>query len=271
MDNGTRGPGNEPGSQHPAGQQPGSELSAQAGTASDERPLTLEDLVYINRMTTVGHVLPSVAHELNNSLQVIGGLVELLTMRAEIGRDVQDKINKIGQQAARSAGMLREFVSFARRDDAVSRVDVAKALERALSLRRYHLARARIEAVMIDPQPPGPLVISADSQHVVQVLLNVLINAEESLVGQERRELRIQLVDLPAAVRCQVEDSGPGFSDVARRLLRKPFASTKSRGTAGLGLAVAGALMEKDRGRLEVLDGPGGRVRVEWSKAAPPG
>jgi C4-dicarboxylate-specific signal transduction histidine kinase len=271
MDNGTRGPGNEPGSQHPAGQQPGSEPSAQAGAAPpDERPLTLEDLVYINRMTTVGHVLPSVAHELNNSLQVIGGLVELLTMRAELGREVQDKINKIGQQAARSAGMLREFVAFARRDDAVSRVDVAKALERALSLRRYHLARARIEAVMVDPQPLGPLVISADSQHVVQVLLNVLINAEESLAGQERRELRIQLLDLPSTVRCQVEDSGPGFSDVARRLLRKPFASTKSRGTAGLGLAVAGALMEKDRGRLEVLDGPGGRVRVEWPKAASP-
>jgi C4-dicarboxylate-specific signal transduction histidine kinase len=241
---------------------------AQAGAASDDRPLTLEDLVYINRMTTVGHVLPSVAHELNNSLQVIGGLVELLTMRAELGRDVQDKINKIGQQASRSAGMLREFVAFARRDDALARVDVGKALERALALRRYHLARARIEAVMVDPQPAGPLVVNADSQHVVQVLLNLLINAEEALVGQERRELRIQLVDLPGAVRCQIEDSGPGFSDVAKRALRKPFSSTKARGTAGLGLAVAGALAEKDHGRLEVLDGPGGRVRVEWPKSA---
>jgi C4-dicarboxylate-specific signal transduction histidine kinase len=263
MDNGNRGPAPEAGgplSTPPAASQPGE-------GAGEERPLTLEDLVYINRMTTVGHVLPSVAHELNNSLQVIGGLVELLTMRAELGRDVQDKINKIGQQASRSAGMLREFVSFARRDDAVARVDVSKALERALGLRRYHLARARIDAVLVEPQPSGPLVVGADSQHVVQVLLNLLINAEESLAGQERRELRIQLVDVTTMVRCQVEDTGPGFSEVARRMLRKPFASTKARGTAGLGLAVAGALMEKDGGRLEVLDGPGGRVRVEWPKS----
>ena len=267
MDNGIPGPGNEQRGQGAGNSASAGEPSAEAGSA-DERPLTLEDLVYINRMTTVGHVLPSVAHELNNALQVIGGLVELLTMRAELGRDVQDKITKIGLQSSRSAAMLREFVSFARRDDAVARVDVAKALERALGLRRYHLARARIDAVMVEPQPTGPLVVPADSQHVVQVLLNLLINAEESLAGQERRELRIQLLDLPSTVRCQIEDSGPGFSAAALRVLRKPFASTKSRGTAGLGLAVAGALMEKDRGRLEVLDGPGGRVRVEWPKAS---
>jgi C4-dicarboxylate-specific signal transduction histidine kinase len=259
MDNGTSGPANQS-----TGAQSANE---QAASGAEERPLSLEDLVYINRMTTVGHVLPSVAHELNNSLQVIGGLVELLTMRAELGRDVHDKITKIGQQAARSAGMLREFVAFARRDEAVARVDLAKALERALGLRRYHLARARIEATIVDPQPVGPLVVMADSQHVVQVLLNLLINAEEALAGQERREVRIQLTEQPNGVRCLVEDSGPGFSDVARRLLRKPFASTKTRGTAGLGLAVAGALAEKDRGRLEVLDGPGGRVFVEWPKA----
>src|SRR5581483_4725035 len=108
MDNRTAGPG---GPATPAEQ-------------SEGRPLDVDDLVYINRMTTVGHVLPSVAHELNNSLQVIGGLVELLTMRAELGRDIHDKVQKIGQQAAKSAGMLREFVAFARRDDAVTRVDL---------------------------------------------------------------------------------------------------------------------------------------------------
>jgi C4-dicarboxylate-specific signal transduction histidine kinase len=266
MDNGTQGPVNLPASREP--NEPPAAGGAPASAPAEGRPLSLDDLVYINRMTTVGHVLPSVAHELNNSLQVIGGLVELLTMRSEIGRDVHDKVNKIGQQAARSAGMLREFVAFARRDDAVSRVDVGKALERALGLRRYHLARARIEAVLVEPQPTGPLVILADSQHVVQVLLNLLINAEEAMVGQERRELRIHLIDLPDAVRCLVEDSGPGFSDVARRLLRRPFASTKPRGTAGLGLAVAGALAEKDHGRLDVLEGPGGRVQVEWPKTS---
>jgi C4-dicarboxylate-specific signal transduction histidine kinase len=240
-----------------------------SGTAAQDptrdRPLRTDDLVYINRMTTVGHVLPSVAHELNNSLQVIGGLVELLGMRTDLSKDVQDKIQKIGAQAVRSAGMIRDFVAFARRDDVVARVDLNKALERALVLRRYHLARARIE-LTVDPSP-GPLVIAADSQQVTQVLLNLVINAEEAVAQTEKREVRVVLVDGSTTVRCEVHDNGPGFEDSALRRLREPFTSTKTRGAAGLGLAVATALMERERGRLLVLGGPGGRVAVEWPKA----
>jgi C4-dicarboxylate-specific signal transduction histidine kinase len=230
-----------------------------------ERPLRTDDLVYINRMTTVGHVLPSVAHELNNSLQVIGGLVELLGMRTDLGKDVQDKIQKIGAQAVRSAGMIREFVAFARRDDVVARVDVNKALDRALTLRHYHLARARIDLTR-DPSP-GPLVVAADSQQVVQVLLNLIINAEEAVAQEDKRQLRVGLVDAPGVVRCEVHDNGPGFGDATLRRLREPFTSTKTRGAAGLGLAVAAALLERENGRLLVLGGPGGRVAVEWPKA----
>lgn len=236
------------------------------GTESDAdtRPLRTEDLVYINRMTTVGHVLPSVAHELNNSLQVIGGLVELLGMRADLNKDVQDKIQKIGAQAVRSAGMIRDFVSYARRDEAVGRVELNKALERALGMRRYHLSRSRID-LTVDPSP-GPLLVAADSQHVVQVLLNLIINAEEAVATAERRTLRIALVEQPAAVRCEVHDSGAGFSDGALRGLAQPFTTTKPKGAAGLGLAVANALVEQDGGRLLVLDGPGGCVAAEWPK-----
>jgi signal transduction histidine kinase len=206
-----------------------------------------------------------VAHELNNSLQVIGGLVELLGMRADLNKDVQDKIQKIGAQAVRSAGMIRDFVAFARRDDVVTRVDVNRALERALGLRRYHLARARID-LTIDPSP-GPLVVAADSQQLTQVLLNLLINAEEAVSVVDQRTVRVSLLDAGNVVRCEVHDNGPGFGDDPLRLLRQPFTSTKARGAAGLGLAVASALVEQERGRLLVLGGPGGRVAVEWPKA----
>lgn len=230
-----------------------------------ERPLRTEDLVYINRMTTVGHVLPSVAHELNNSLQVIGGLVELLGMRADLNKDVQDKIQKIGAQAVRSAGMIRDIVSFARRDETARRVDMNKAVERSLAMRRYHLSRARID-LTVDPSP-GPLMASADSQHVIQVLLNLIINAEEAVAGAERRGLRVALMELPETIRCEVHDTGPGFADAALRALQQPFTTTKAKGAAGLGLAVASALVAQDQGRLLVLDGPGGRIAAEWPKA----
>jgi C4-dicarboxylate-specific signal transduction histidine kinase len=236
---------------------------------TDDRSLRLDDLVYINRMTTVGHVLPSVAHELNNALQVIGGLVELLGMRIELPPEVSDKVQKIGVQANRSAGMIREFVAFARRDETMSRVDLQQALDQALNMRRYHISRARIEVVVQQSGLTTPLSVHADSHAVLQVLLNLIINAEESL-GQEppgKRELRFVLESAGDRAVCEVRDSGPGFTGRVLTAAGQPFFSTKTKGAAGLGLAVAQALVARDQGTLQVLEGPGGRVRVEWRRA----
>jgi len=233
-----------------------------------ERALLLDDLAYINRMTTVGHVLPSVAHELNNALQVIGGLVELLGMRGELAPDVQDKVQKIGAQANRSAGMVREFVAFARRDESTSRVDVYRSIDHAVSLRRYHLSRARID-IIVEGAAARPLSVQADSHTVLQVLLNLVINAEEALAAKApgERELRFVVQAQDDIVLCEVRDTGPGFTETARQAVSQPFYSTKTKGAAGLGLTVAAALVERDRGTLRVVDGPGGRVEVRWPRA----
>lgn len=252
------------------GQYGGSMSSDGGGAAGGERTLALDDLVYINRMTTVGHVLPGVAHELNNALQVIGGLVELLGMRGELPPEVQDKVTKIGLQATRSAGMMREFVAFARRDETVTRIDLHKAVEQALTLRRYHLARARID--VIGPQAfAGGLssIVQADSHAVMQVLLNLIINAEESLAAKPvgERELRITLEPEADTILCEVRDSGTGFSDGRHATAAAPFFSTKAKGAAGLGLTVATALVEIDRGSLQIAEGPSGCVQVRWRRA----
>lgn len=248
------------------GERPGGGTSASA--PAGERSPGVDDLVYINRMTTVGQVLPSVAHELNNALQVIGGLVELLGMRGELSPDVQDKIQKIGIQANRSAGMMREFVAFTRRDETMPRVDLTGAIDNALNLRRYHLSRARIDVKIHHAPQVGPISLQADSHAVLQVLLNLIINAEEALSSepQGKRELAFHLaVDEDAAI-CEVRDSGVGFDGALRDAACEPFFSTKTKGAAGLGLAVARALVERDRGELRLLEGPGGRVRVRWKR-----
>lgn len=252
------------------GQQEGGMSSGRGGGAGAERTLALDDLVYINRMTTVGHVLPGVAHELNNALQVIGGLVELLGMRGELPPDVQDKVTKIGLQATRSAGMMREFVAFARRDETMTRIDLQKAVDQALSLRRYHLARARIDVTAPEPWAAGQsAIVQADSHAVLQVLLNLIINAEESLAAKPvgERELRISLHPEPETILCEIRDSGPGFNDGTRAAAAAAFYSTKTKGAAGLGLTVAAALAATDRGALSIVEGASGCVQVRWRRA----
>jgi hypothetical protein len=155
-----------------------------------ERAFTAEDLAFINRMTTTGQVLPSVAHELNNSLQIIAGMVEILGLRGQLPDDTADKVQKIGVQATRAAGMLRDLVSFARRDASLRKIDLHSAVERATGLRRYYLSRGRVTVHVNARQDEGSLVAKADSQAVVQVFVNLMLNAEESVAGGELREVR---------------------------------------------------------------------------------
>jgi two-component system cell cycle sensor histidine kinase/response regulator CckA len=239
-----------------------------------QREFSLEDLAFINHMTTTGQVLPSVAHELNNALQVIGGLVELLTMRGELAPDAADRIGKIGLQAARAAGLLRDLLAFTRRDATTRTVDLRSALDRAIALRRYHLSRGRIDLVM-ESRPDEPLLAASDSHSVTQILVNLLLNAEEAIGPGPVREIRIALgreriaerAPERAIVYCDIADSGAGVPAETASRVGEAFFTTKTGGAAGLGLAVARHLAERDGGRIAFASGVPARVRVAWPEA----
>jgi signal transduction histidine kinase len=212
------------------------------------RDLDLDDLAYLNRMTTVGQVLPSVAHELNNALQVISGLAEMLAARTDLPPDVLDKAGRMSAQAGRAVGMLRDLVAFARRDDAgVALVDLRRTVERVLALRRYQLARARI-SVSLEGPDPGRALVRADGHHVQQILLNLIVNAEHSVARRSDGRIQIDIETGEGWVSVRVADNGAGLPDGAASRVTEPFFSTK--GGAGLGLTVSAALAESMGGSL---------------------
>ena len=231
-----------------------------------DRAFSTADLAYINRMTTTGMVLPSVAHEVNNSLQVIAGMVEILGLRGQLPPEASDKIQKIAVQATKAAGHLRELVAFSRRDAVSQKVELKSAVERAVSLRRYYLTRGRV-AVTVDAPADASFVVRADSQHVVQVLVNLVINAEESVGKQDVRTLRIRLWRDGAASHVEFSDSGAGFEAAVEPRAGEPFVTSKTNGAAGLGLAVARRLVEADGGTLTIAHSPA-VVTVSWPAEA---
>lgn len=222
------------------------------------RALALEDLAYLNRMTTVGQVLPNVAHELNNALQIISGTVEVLAMRQGLPADATEKLSRIGAQAARATDMLRQLVTFARRDDAgVAIVDVVKLAERSVAFRRFHLGRAGI-TVTVGGCGHGQALARADGNHVQQVLLNLIINAEHSLEGIRDGRVEVTIERRDGAIEVRVADNGAGMpADLAARVT-DPFFTTKAT-AAGLGLTVAGALARAQGGSLRLEPGESGR------------
>ena len=234
-----------------------------AAAVMTDRAFSGADLAFINRMTTTAQVLPSVAHEINNSLQVIAGLVEIMALRGQLTPDVAERVEKISAQTTKAAGYLRELVAFSRRDGVQRKTDLRSAAERAIEFRRYYLSRGRITA-SVDARQDGPMLIQADSQQVIQVLVNLILNAEEALATRDVREITLTLWRETGAAHCAITDSGAGFTEESIQRAGAAFFTTKTTGAAGLGLAVARQLTEADGGQFTLASTIPARVVVSW-------
>ena len=216
--------------------------------AAAARDLTAGDVVYANRLANLEQVLPNVTHELNNALQVVSGLAEILATRPGLSDDVVQKLQRMHAQSTRCYGLLRELLAYARRDEVAPSADIARAVERALDLRRFHLARARI-TVEIDAGPSG-LAAAIDSQHLTQVLLNLVLNAEQAMAGISEPTLVIRHGEQQGEVWIAVSDDGAGVDlETAEATCFAPFWTTRP-GALGLGLPAARAIVTAAGGTI---------------------
>lgn len=229
------------------------------GARAGARDLTAADLALINRMTVTSQVLPNAAHELNNALQVVGAVVEMLSLRTDLPPDVREKVGRIGSQTGRAVGLVRELVAFARRDDPGAQTcDLDRVAEQALALRRYYLSRQGID-VEVERAEGGSYRVLADGHSMEHILLNLIINAEQALAGRPGGRIRIRLDRSDGSVRIAVADNGPGMAPETQRRAVEPFFTTRTEGV-GLGLPVAASLAAQQGGSLRLERSPEGGV-----------
>jgi signal transduction histidine kinase len=212
----------------------------------------------INRLATAARMVAGLAHELNNSLQVVSGLAQLLGDRADIPVDAVARIQKIGGQADKAGGAVRQVVNYTRETTpAIGTVNLSALTDQVLALRQYNLGRAGIAATAA--VPPTAVTIAGDERAVLQVLLNLVLNAEEALAQQPQRHLRIGVEREDGATRIIVSDTGHGVPEALRERIFEPFFTTRtSERAVGLGLPVARSLAGESGGQLALQDaGPG--------------
>src|SRR6185503_17186328 len=100
--------------------------------------LDLKQLRQINRLATAARMVAGLAHELNNSLQVVSGLVELLGDRTDLPAEALARIQKIGVQADKATSAIRQVVTYTRElGEETAAVNLAALAEQTLALRRY--------------------------------------------------------------------------------------------------------------------------------------
>ena len=210
-----------------------------------------DDLVTLNRSATVARVVAGVFHELNNSLQVIGGLAELLQDAPGTPPAVADGLRRIHGQNAKASLAIADVMAFSRqKPDERGRVSMREVATRAVSLRTFAIGRARLTIVYAPPKT-GVVDVQGFANLLLQAVLNLIVNAEQALAGQQDGTIRVELETPAGWVVVRVSDNGPGIDpDVAERLF-EPFVTTRSREeSSGLGLAVARQIAEEHGGTL---------------------
>jgi C4-dicarboxylate-specific signal transduction histidine kinase len=223
----------------------------------DGAPLALDEdrLAQINRLTTVARFVSGLAHELNNSLQVMGGLVELLADRPDVPADAAVRIQKIGGQTDKASGIIRQVLAFTRGEAGeTAAFDLAAVVDRALALRRYQLGRSGVALAWTRPAHE-PFRVSGQERLVEQVVVNLIVNAEEAVEGQPERKVSLALARGAGRVQLTVADSGPGVPPELRARIFEPFFTTRtSERAVGLGLTVGAAVASAHGGRLALAD-----------------
>ena len=218
-----------------------------------------EDLVTLNRAATTSRLVSGVFHELNNSLQVIGGLAELLQDSPGVPGAVVDGLRRIHGQHAKAASAIAEVMTFARQKaDVRGRVNMRDLTSRSVGLRSFAIGRARL-SIAFEPPAGGRVDVNGYASLLQQAVLNLIVNAEQSLAGQKDGAIRVEMELPEGSVVLRVSDNGPGVDPAIADRLFEPFVTTRPRDeSSGLGLAVARQIAKEHGGSLTFEAPPSG-------------
>jgi PAS domain S-box-containing protein len=224
---------------------------------SDELKMR-EQLIHTERLAATSEVVAGVAHEINNPLQAILGCTELLLDGVQ-GQTRSD-LEIVRSEAVRAGQIVRNLLAFVHRGPGQRQVvDLNELVQSLVALRSYALAQ---NGIRIDLAcHPAPLPASVNQEEIRQVLLNLVLNAEQAISGTGRQDGRIAVRTSLSAHHAvlEIEDDGPGVPAEHRARMFEPFFTTKQVGQGtGLGLSISLGIALSHGGTLEYEAAPTG-------------
>jgi PAS domain S-box-containing protein len=222
------------------------------------------------KLSAMGSLLAGVSHELNNPLAIAMGRAGLLEEKCADQPELLDDARRIRAAVERCSRIVRTFLNMARsRPMQRQRMSLNDAVHAAVDMLGYTLRSHQIDLqLQLDADLPA---VDADSDQIGQVVLNLLVNAQQALAAQPGPHwLRVSTgaagdtpastsagagLAVPPHVWLRVADNGPGIASAARARVFEPFFTTKEEGVGtGMGLTVSRRLAREHGGDLGLED-----------------
>jgi two-component system NtrC family sensor kinase len=224
-----------------------------------------EKLFLNDRLASIGELASGVAHELGTPLSSIILFSELLRQQ-DLPQTALDDIQTIESEAHRGAEIIRNLLTFARKNTAnKQKVNITSILDAVLKLRSHEHKIKNITVVKtISENLPE---VSVDFTRMEQVFLNIIVNAEQSMSEAHKKgTLTISATSNKSHVKISFADDGIGISEENKKYIFDPFFTTKPVGEGtGLGLSICYGIVRQHGGNLSVSsrEGAGATFTLE--------
>ncbi len=233
------------------------ELRRTRGTMSS----LIERQAETSKMTALGEMATSLAHEINNPIAVIQGRVEYLLLQARKNRlensEAIEYANQILTTTQRVSKIIKGIKAFAADGERElhDRALISDIVEdtTAFCLEKFKNHGIRFEVSNI----PQDLAVRCSSVQICQVLLNLLNNAFDAVKGVEGRRIDLKVKSQESEALIIVTDNGPGIPESIQEKIFTPFFTTKKVGHGtGMGLSISKRIIDRHHGQLTVESHP---------------
>lgn len=208
------------------------------------------------KLAAIGKLAAGIAHEIRNPLASMSGSIQFLKSTLTTASDEEKKLMQIVlREIDRLNGLVTDFLDFARPEKTLTDV-VSLTLVVEETLAQIKKDPRCSPDINIETNIARDIKVIGDKNKLLQVVLNLLINAVQALEDSSIKRIQIDLKQAGDTVVLKIKDSGLGMSDEVKSRLFEPFHTTKPKGT-GLGLAVVHKILENHRANVDVLSRSG--------------
>lgn len=218
-----------------------------------EEKLLKQQLLQMEKLSSIGTFVSGIAHELNNPLTAIQGFSKLLILNKAMPQDALADLKIIAEQSKRTGEIVKNLLRFSRKQKAgKSPTQIKEIIDTTLALQAYSFKGDNIE-VVTDYEENLPL-INADINQLQQVVTNIVLNAYHAMINARiKGTIKIKCKREKGNVRVTFQNDGlPIPPDLIKKVF-DPFFTTKKEGEGtGLGLYISHEIIEDHKGRLFV-------------------